>query len=406
MKKNNKKLNLLTYFKIDRAVIYIALFIFSVAPIYSQINEIQDKYLWISRDSMINKQSIQSALTFASKSGFNKVFLQIRGRGDAFYNSNIVSKNINIDIDFDPLEYAIKLGHELDLEIHTWINCYVLWSDKSLPMDNQHILYKNPLWTEYNIYGKLDARTDLNSQKSPLWEGIYLSPMVKEVNQYLYKIILEIYRKYDIDGLHLDYIRYQDEYYGFHPNGRSEFDELFNVDPLDISRGIISVRYGWEQSYVDSIHVEWNKFKQNKITELLELINEDIQKDIPISVAVKPNLIDAKYRWHQNWQDWLEKDLVDFVVPMNYSTEIKTFMINIQIIKNNIDKDLLNKIIMGISTYNQNSESVLDKIFLSSLNGFKKISIFSYNSHKDNIEWFDPIIESINASSVLEENNE
>ena len=113
MKKNNKNLNLLTYFKIDRAVIYIALFIFSVAPIYSQINEIQDKYLWISRDSMINKKSIESALTFASKSGFNKVFLQIRGRGDAFYNSNIVSKNININIDFDPLEYAIKLGHEL-----------------------------------------------------------------------------------------------------------------------------------------------------------------------------------------------------------------------------------------------------------------------------------------------------
>ena len=34
-------------------------------------------------------------------------------------------------------------------------------------------------------------------------------------------------------------------------------------------------------------------------------VNNDIQKNIPISVAVKPNLIDSKYRWHQNWQDWL-----------------------------------------------------------------------------------------------------
>mgnify|MGYP001419736818 CR=1 FL=1 len=31
--------------------------------------------------------------------------------------------------------------------------------------------------TEYDVYGKLDARINLDSPKSPLWEGIYLSPM-------------------------------------------------------------------------------------------------------------------------------------------------------------------------------------------------------------------------------------
>ena len=91
---------------------------------------------------------------------------------------------------------------------------------------------------------------------------------------------------------------------------------------------------------------------------------------------------------------------------MNYSPEIRVFMTNLQIMKNNLDKNLLNKIVMGISTYNQDSESVLDKIFISNLNGFNKISLFSYESHKDSIDWFNPIIESINQPLRLEENNE
>ena len=70
-------------------------------------------------------------------------------------------------------------------------------------------------------------------------------------------------------------------------------------------------------------------------------------------------------------------------------------MTNIKIMKNNIDKNFINKIIMGISTYNQNAETVSDKIFLSRLEGFNGISIFSYNTHKDSLEWFDPIVESI-----------
>ena len=347
---------------------------------------------------MISKKSIEAALLFASDSGFDKVFLQVRGRGDAFYNSEIIKKNTAIDTSFDPLEYSLKLGHSLDLEIHAWVNCYILWSSNSSPKDKTHIFNTNPLWMEADIYGKSDSRIDLATPKSPTWEGIYISPMNHEVNQYLREIIREIYEKYNIDGIHLDYIRYQDEFYGFHRNGRKEFDLLFGVDPLDISRGVISTRYGWEQTYVDSIKMQWDEFKQQKITELLEFINEDINlldKNIAVSAAVKPNLIEAKNRWHQDWQDWLERDLVDFIVPMNYSSELINFMTNIKIMKNNIPEYDIQKIFMGISVYNQSAESAVDKIFLARLNGFNGISIFSYGVHKDNLDWFNPILESM-----------
>ncbi len=383
----------------NRAMNIIALFILLINFIFPQIDQIKHKCIWISRDDLMSKESIESALLFANEVGFDKVFLQVRGRGDAFYNSEIVVKNNMLDTNFDPLQYAMEVSDTLDIQIHAWVNCYILWSGKSFPNNELHILNTNPLWTETDIYGKSDSRINLESPKSPSWEGIYLSPLNPEVNQYLREVIREIYQKYNIDGIHLDYIRYQDEYYGFHRDGRKEFDILFNVDPLDISRGIISTRYGWEQSYVDSIKNDWDTFKQNKITELLEFINEDIDlldRDISISAAVKPNLVEAKGRWHQNWQNWLERDLVDFVVPMNYSSDLITFMTNIKIMKNSINDIYINKIIMGVAAYNQDAESVVDKMFLTRLNGFNGISIFSYGVHKDNLDWFNPVLESLN----------
>lgn len=400
MEKTNNSPNLINNCsKNNRAMYIIALFfILFTNTIQPQINQINTKCLWVSREDMVSKKSIDSALSFAHEFGIDKVFLQVRGRGDAFYDSEIVKKNKVINYDFDPLKYSLELGQKLDLEIHAWINCYILWSSDSLPADPTHILNSNPLWTEADIYGKSDSKIDLKTPKSPSWEGIYLSPMNQEVNQYLREVIREICDKYNIDGVHLDYIRYQDEYYGFHRHGRKEFNLLFNVDPLDIQRGVISPRYGWEQSYADSIKMEWVKFKQNKITELLEFINEDInllKKDISISAAVKPDLIKAKFRWNQNWEDWILRDLVDFVVPMNYSSELINFMTNIKIMKDNLSEDSIKKIIMGISVYNQSAESAVDKIFLTRLNGFNGISIFSYGVHKNNLEWFDPILESM-----------
>ena len=81
---------------------------------------------------------------------------------------------------------------------------------------------------------------------------------------------------------------------------------------------------------------------------------------------------------------------------MNYFKDEKNFNLSIEIMKNSFKSDDLDKIIMGLASYNQNSQSVSNKIFISRMNGFKGISIFSYDSHKNNLEWFDPVINSMN----------
>jgi len=382
---------------VNRAFVIIALFFLSPDNCIAQFTPIDTKCIWITRESLYSPTSIDSALTYAADFDFDKVFIQIRGRGDAFYTSRYVVQNKKVMDGFDPLAYAVELGHELELEIHAWMNMYILWSGKSKPESPHHLLLKHPEWTEANSYGKMDWRINATKPPSPQWEGVYLSPMHPEVNPYLAGIVNEVVENYNIDGIHLDYIRYQDDFYGYNPEGRELFKSKFNIDPIDISRGIISTRFGWEQSFVDSIKNSWQQFRQNRITNLIQLVKSDLEKSgksIALSAAVKPDLTTSVVRWSQNWRSWLEMGLLDFVIPMNYFKEIALYSQCIKQMKDTLSEDVLKKVIMGVATYNQDANSVVDKILLARLNGFNGVCLFSYDSHKNNLDWLMPVINS------------
>tara|TARA_Y100001970_G_scaffold235335_1_gene294271 strand:+ start:3218 stop:4384 length:1167 start_codon:yes stop_codon:yes gene_type:complete len=354
------------------------------------------KCVWIKSDSMRDKEAIENALIFAYEYGFDKVFLQVRYRGDAFYNSDIVSKHNSVDENFDPLAYALDLGHSLGLEVHAWVNTYILWSSNQAPYDLNHIYYSQPNWLESNIYGKSDASIDISLPQSHNWEGVYLSPNHPEVNKYLRSVFFELIENYDIDGLHLDYIRFQDDIYGYNDMGISIFKDQYGFNPLDIERNIISTKYGWSQFEIDSMKNTWKKFKIENINNLIHNVYSDIDslnKKIELSAAVKADPILSEKKWSQDWESWIQKEIIDFVVVMNYSPDMINFNHNIESIKLQFNKNKFNKIIMGIAIYNQDFTSVSDKVYLSYLYNFKGISLFSYDNKKNDLIWFDRMLD-------------
>jgi len=382
----------------NRALSIIALFVLSASFLTGQFPQVETRCIWVLRNSLYTPGGIDSVLTYAAQQNFDKVFIQIRSRGDALYNSRLVGKNENILPGFDPLAYAIELGHEFDLEIHAWMNTYLLWSGPRRPADPDHLLNRHPEWTEANDYGKMDWRIDASKPPSPNWEGIFLSPGNPAVNAYLAGIIREVYENYDVDGIQLDYIRYQDDFYGYSPESRKAFKAVYDIDPLDIARGIISTRFGWEPAFVDSIKNAWQNFRQDNITNLLRILRSEIDassRPVQLSAAVKPNLTTAAQRWSQDWQKWVQEGLVDFVVPMNYYKEIVLFTRDIMLMKEAFQPDLREKIIMGIATYNQDAAAAADKVMITRLNGFTGVSIFSYDAHKNNLEWLSPLLEAM-----------
>ena len=396
--------------KIDKNKLLFFTFLFSL--IFS--NDF-DRCIWVKAETLKEKKTIYDALTFASDYGFDKVFLQVRSRGDSYYNSNIVPKNHLVENSFDPLDYAIKVGRSLNLEIHAWVNTYVLWSSPNKPAHERHLYYTNPDWMEVNVHGKSDSSIDISLPQSLNWEGIYLSPNNPEVNNYLSTVFYELIDNYNIDGIHFDYIRFQDDIYGYNKAGRNLFENVHKFDPFDIERNIISTKYGWTISEIDSMKQIWANYKINNINNLLYRIKthvDRLDKNVQISAAVKANPIISKKKWSQDWKFWINEGLVDFVVTMNYDSDYINFIKNIDIIKkdfyktdfnddglvNNLDfsisKDIFrNKIVMGIAIYNQDALKVSNKIYFSYYNNFKGISLFPYDVNKDTTYWFNDLLD-------------
>jgi len=115
-----------------------------------------------------------------------------------------------------------------------------------------------------------------------------------------------------------------------------------------------------------------------------------------LSAAVKPNIEMAKKLYFQEWDMWLSGGLVDWVLVMNYGQKYQTFVDNITAIKNQMSKNEINKIVMGVALYNQTPENALKKIQYSYDAGFKGIALFSYNVITEHLNQMKPIL-SINA---------
>tara|TARA_B100001123_G_C15300308_1_gene1020801 strand:+ start:1463 stop:2509 length:1047 start_codon:yes stop_codon:yes gene_type:complete len=325
----------------------------------------------------------------AFNSNMKDVFVQVRSRGDALYYSEIVQINSKVQKNFNPLEYVILLGKLLDIKVHAWINTYITWSANSPPRNSNHIYHTQPEWFESDYFGKSDIDIKLENIQSPSWEGVYLSPNHPDVNNYMFDIVKELIDNYpELDGIHFDYIRFHDDFYGFNEVGVSIFEDKYNFNPKDIFRDVYSKRYGWSNTQIDSIKNIRRDYNCNNITSLVKSVDEyrKIKKsNIMISAAVKSNLIEAKERWYQDWGSWIKNDYVDFVVPMNYLSTNDDFMKNINIISNYFEMlNFQDKIIMGISLYNQDEMNVVEKILLTKLSGYNKICFFSYNSLKKN----------------------
>ncbi|RKY89878.1 hypothetical protein DRQ09_00420, partial [candidate division KSB1 bacterium] len=175
------------------------------------------KGLWITREHLKDKGKIAELVDSANRAGFNTIFVQVRGRGDAFYNSSFVPRAevLQGTPDFDPLEYIIRIAKIYKLKIHAWFNIFYLWSSDNLPDDKNHLIniYSDWACRDYNGISMINFKQKKLRKKGI--EGIFLSPDNKEVQDYIISVLKEVIEKYRIDGIHLDYIRYPAIEFGF-----------------------------------------------------------------------------------------------------------------------------------------------------------------------------------------------
>ena len=121
----------LVFERFIRVTIVALLFLLS-HNLYANTKNI--RALWVVRDDMVSKELIDKFISFSIKYNYKHIFVQIRGRGDAYYKSNLVPRShLLMKNNFDPLEYLISKTKDLNLKVHAWFNVYYLWSSPNKP---------------------------------------------------------------------------------------------------------------------------------------------------------------------------------------------------------------------------------------------------------------------------------
>ncbi len=333
--------------------------------------------LWVVRDCITSQEKIERLVGFADSLKFNVLFVQIRGRGDAYYKSYFAPTPENyptIPEKFDPLDAVIQCAHEKGIEVHAWFNMYLSWSAPEAPSSDQHPLNRHPEWFMVSKKGDDMGRGPYESIVSGKVEGRYLSPAIDSVRMYLSRIISEVIVNYAIDGVHLDYVRYPGRDYDFCGVIRDQYKRKFGVDLLDVLDGDQNIDPGL-RFYEEWVHFRAQQIDRNvkDIARRIELLDSEIR----FSAAVKPHPDEAYYEFGQNWVGWLNEGIMDFVVPMSYYGENSKF---VDVLKRSLEKVDKRKIISGIGIYTIDPGEAIRQVSLVRSKGLLGFCLFSYTT--------------------------
>src|SRR5262245_12622088 len=104
--------------------------------------------LWVVRTALVSPQAVDRVVDEAQEGGLNALFVQVRGRGDAFYDSHLVGRSTLLwqqPESFDPFARLLERARQRGLQVHAWVNV-LLAAHFGLPLPPGHIVREHPQW--------------------------------------------------------------------------------------------------------------------------------------------------------------------------------------------------------------------------------------------------------------------
>ncbi|HLU47236.1 MAG TPA: family 10 glycosylhydrolase, partial [Planctomycetota bacterium] len=293
--------------------------------------------------------------------GFNRIYLQVRGRADALYRSSLEPWAEEIggrDPGYDPLEVATREARDAGIELHAWVNVLSGWKGKSPPSDRTHVVHRHPDWFLLDRF-----------QKRHIYDDHYtiLNPCLEDVREHIAKVIEDIARRYPIDGVQLDYIRFIAE------SARDR--QAVPYDNLTLRQ----FRLENDGDFPIRRPQEWDAFRRRAIDTLVERIARGVRTIRPtavISAAVIRDFDRARSHYFQDATKWVSARWVDEIVTMNYERELPRFEHHLATA---IERAGANRVIAGIGAYLIGTPADVAAQIESSLrHGARGWAIFAY----------------------------
>ncbi len=268
--------------------------------------------VWVTRGDYRSADDVTRILENCRAAGFNTVIFQVRGNGTAFYKSSLEPWADELggqDPGWDPLAHACREAHARNLRLQAWVNVMPAWRGKKPPAHPEQLYHKHPEWFWYDQHGNRQPLSDFY---------VSLNPCLPEVRAYLVSVFQEIVASYDIDGLHLDYIRFPNEPPA--TPARSDIDYPYDAATLALYREETGRAPADDQA-------AWNAWRTEQVTRLVTEIRDMVKRtkpQLPLTAAVGSVPANA-LKHFQDGKRWAEEGLVDAVYLMNYTDSTAEF---------------------------------------------------------------------------------
>lgn len=234
-------------------------------------------YAQSERSAEKQKEELRAILDRLQKANINTILLQTRIRATTIYPSQYepwdgcLSGFPGKSPGYDALQFAIDECHKRGMEVHAWV--------VTIPVG------------KWNSYGCRQLRKRFPRLIKRIGQDGYMDPEATQTGCYLAEMCREIVQRYDVDGIHLDYIRYPETW---------------------------KFRIGKDQA-------------RGNITRIVEKIHQAVKKEKPwvkMSCSTIGKFDDLSRYWSHGWnaytkvaqdaQAWLKDGLMDELFPMMY----------------------------------------------------------------------------------------
>jgi uncharacterized lipoprotein YddW (UPF0748 family) len=308
----------------------------------------------------------------------------VRGRGDAYYRSDLVPTAIPLRDawrrlgEFDPLALVIERAHARGIRVHAWLNVYLVSSFTDVPAG--HVVETHPGWVAADPRGVPMTGMSRARIQDGLTEGAYLDPGNPEVTAHFTAVVRELAGRYPVDGVHLDYVRYPHLDVGYTDLMRTTFRRRTGVDPVELVFNREGLRRERGDAGFHALDARWREQRAEQVTNLVREVRFALRAVRPgtmLSAAVKPDPEGALSGYGQDWVRWIHEDLIDVAAPMMYSKSTSTVRSQVRVSASVVPPG---RIWAGIAVYNQSLVSAAAKIDEVRRAGLGGVSIFSYNS--------------------------
>jgi len=332
--------------------------------------------LWVARWEIATPEACRQMVQTSKLYDFNTLFVQVRGRGDAMYNSAFEPRSELLKdqpADFDPLAVVLEEAKKAGIKVHAWINANYTWESNNLPVSPEHIVNKHPDWLMRN------DKNEVTMVAGGQHEGAYTCPSGEPFREHLKNIYIDVATKYAVDGVHFDFIRYPSTEYCYCDRCLAQFKAQMDAK-LTPEKRVEMSNLPDRNAYTFAFPKAWDDFRRDQICKLVYTVHDGVKKakpDVTVSAAVFPSFNDAYNNRFQDWKRWLKEGKVDLICPMAYSTSTETFAANI---KDTIDASHGIPVCAGIGSWQISADSTVEKIKRGRELGAIGFCLFAYTS--------------------------